>query len=82
MGLLGILIAVELLSLRRWGKSGKTLVDNAAHLGGYATGISYCEMMKWKRNRGGRFEEERRKNLGFMERIKEGTKPNVRPRGV
>ncbi|EHK99488.1 putative Presenilins-associated rhomboid-like protein, mitochondrial [Glarea lozoyensis 74030] len=80
LGFLGFSIFIELLGMKRSLKTGMQRLDHTAHLGGYAVGIPFCEMLKRKRRRLVEEEEERRRNLGFVGRMREGTRPNVPPR--
>ena len=82
LALLCIIMSLEVLGLRRFMKSGRAIVDNVAHLAGYTTGITYCELMKMRNRQRVKVEEERRRNLGWVDRIKEGTRPSVPPKGV
>lgn len=68
---LALLIGMDIFCLTKWNKTPVTL-DHWAHLGGYAAGIGAAELLKMKARRRKAFEEERRKNLGFVDRIREG----------
>ena len=68
---LALLIGSDVFCLTKWNRTPITL-DHWAHLGGYAAGIGAAEMLKIKAQRRRAIEEERRKNLGFVERIREG----------
>lgn len=70
MMLLGLLIAGDVYGLLRKGKS--ITIDHFAHLGGYAVGIASALALKEKLRRKRETELERRKNLGIIDRIKEG----------
>lgn len=70
MMLLGLLIAGDVYGLLRKGKS--ITIDHFAHLGGYTVGIASALALKEKLRRKKETEMERRKNLGIIDRIKEG----------
>jgi rhomboid-like protein len=68
---LALMIGSDVFCLTKWNRTPITL-DHWAHLGGYAAGIGAAEMLKIKARRRKAIEEERRKNLGFVGRIREG----------
>lgn len=67
---LALMIAMEILSMRA--KKSVMLVDHWAHLGGYASGIVAAQLLNLRIRRKREAEKERRKNLGMLDRIKEG----------
>ena len=67
---LAFLIGMEFVGLSRWNKSAKNL-DHWAHLGGYAAGIGGAELLKMKARRRTAVEQERRRNMGWMDKIRE-----------
>ncbi|KAG0649733.1 hypothetical protein D0Z07_3920 [Hyphodiscus hymeniophilus] len=70
-GFLVVLIAMDLIGLSRWNKSPKNL-DHWAHLGGYGAGIGAAELLKLKARKRRAIEQERRQNMRFLDKIREG----------
>jgi rhomboid-like protein len=70
IGFLAILIGLDVFGLTRYNKM--ITVDHWAHLGGYATGIGAAELLKMRRRQRRAIEMERRKNMGVIDRIREG----------
>jgi rhomboid-like protein len=70
MAFLGLLIGLDLLGAR--GKHNMIRVDHYNHLGGYAAGIGAAAWLERKRRRKREAEIERRKNMGFIDKIREG----------
>jgi rhomboid-like protein len=62
---------MEVFALTKWNKTPVTL-DHWAHLGGYAAGFGGAELLRSKHRRSRWEEMERRKNLGIIDKIKEG----------
>ena len=73
LGMLVFLVGMDVLGLWRWRKKFRT-VDHWAHLGGYAAGIGSAQilMYRYRQRRERERERERRKNMGIVDRIKEG----------
>ena len=66
--LLSLLIAVEIAGITlKWRRS-----DHLGHLGGLLSGIASAQVLKDRARQRKKAEELRRKNLGFIDRIKEG----------
>jgi rhomboid-like protein len=61
----------DIYCLTKWNKMPVTL-DHWAHLGGYAAGIGAAELLKMKARRRGAIEAERRKNEGWVGKIRQG----------
>jgi rhomboid-like protein len=72
LGFLCLNIGLELLAWRRSTRTGKQGFDHVAHLGGYAAGIGYVQLMKRRAKERRRAEEERKGKMGWVERVKEG----------
>jgi rhomboid-like protein len=70
MGFLILLISLDIIGLTRLNKV--VSVDHWAHLGGYASGIAAAEMLNIKARERKALEAERRKNMGVIDRIREG----------
>lgn len=70
MVLLMLLVATDLYGIRNHSK--KITIDHANHLGGYAAGIAGAWLLKMKIGRQKEAEIERRKNLSFIDKIREG----------
>lgn len=68
---LGLMIAVDALSLTRLNKK-PIKFDHWAHLGGYFTGMAAAEVIRARAERRKEAERERRKNMGLIDRIREG----------
>ena len=68
---LALLAGSDVLALTRYNRTPITM-DHWAHLGGYAAGIGAAELLKMRARRRKQIEMERRKNLGVIDRIKEG----------
>lgn len=68
---LALLIGMDVFCLTKWNKTPVTL-DHWAHLGGYGAGIGAAELLKIKARRRKAVEDERRRNLGLIDRIREG----------
>lgn len=68
--LLGLLVGLDIIGLLRQ-KRKSTTVDHYAHLGGYATGIGCALVARDQLRKRKEREVERRRNMGFMEKIKE-----------
>jgi len=66
-----IIIAMEMGALSRWNKKTVTM-DHWAHLGGYFSGMGAAEVLRMRRNIRQRGEVERKKNMSFSDRMKEG----------
>jgi len=66
-----IIIAMEIGAMSRWNKSPVTM-DHWAHLGGYFSGMGAAEVVRMRRNMRQRREAERKKNMSFSDRMKEG----------
>ena len=66
-----IIIAMEFVAISKWNKSPVTM-DHWAHLGGYFSGMGAAEIVRMRRNMRQRRETERKKNMGFSDRMKEG----------
>jgi rhomboid-like protein len=64
-------IGVDIYSLARRSKAPVTM-DHLAHLGGYGTGIAAAEALNYRRQQRKKAEMERRKNMGIIDKIKEG----------
>lgn len=70
LGFLCFLGSIDLLGLKKGSKI--VTVDHWAHLGGYASGAAAAALLRMRATRRKETEMERRKNLGFMDKIKEG----------
>lgn len=70
MVFLMLLVATDLYGIRKHSK--KITIDHANHLGGYAAGIAGAGLLRMKIKRQKEAEIERRKNMGFIDKIKEG----------
>jgi rhomboid-like protein len=68
---LAFFIGMDIYALARKSKAPVTM-DHWAHLGGYGTGIVAAELLNRRRKQKRDAEIERRKNLGVLDRIKEG----------
>jgi rhomboid-like protein len=68
---LALLIGSDAFCLTRWNRTPITL-DHWAHLGGYVAGIGAAELLTMRARQMKQIEMERRKNLGVLDRIKEG----------
>lgn len=66
-----LIIGLDVFALTKWNKAPITL-DHWAHLGGYASGIGAAELLKYRQRQRREAELERRRNLGVVDRIKEG----------
>ena len=69
--LLLAMISVDVVGASK-GWTKYTRIDHWAHLGGYATGIASAQTLNWKARQRRQAERERRKKLGFIDRIKDG----------
>ncbi|TVY22251.1 Rhomboid protein, mitochondrial [Lachnellula hyalina] len=71
LGMLVFLVGVELFPLLS--KSAMLgLVDHTAHLGGYAAGIGSAQLLMYRLRRRREMERKRRKEMGIVDRIREG----------
>ena len=66
-----LLIGSDVYCLTKWYRMPVTL-DHWAHLGGYAAGIGAAELLKIKARRKAAIEAEKRKNGGWMDKIRQG----------
>lgn len=66
-----IIIAMEIGAMSKWNKTPITM-DHWAHIGGYFSGMGAAEILRMRRNMRQRRENERKKNMSFTDRIKEG----------
>ncbi|KAL0261195.1 hypothetical protein SLS55_004891 [Diplodia seriata] len=64
-GLLAACLAYELWGLTRAGRTG---MDHVAHLGGYLTGMAAAGLLKWRLAERTRVAEEKKKEMGFLQR--------------
>jgi len=71
LALLIFLIGIDASAILRRKVSNKT-IDHWAHLGGYAGGIGCAEVMKYRYRANRNREIERRKEMGIVDRIKQG----------
>lgn len=69
--LLASFLVYELWGLTRRGGTG---IDHVAHLGGYATGIAGAYWIKWKVAERRRQAEEKKKEMGFLQKTLGGGK--------
>ncbi|KAH8591682.1 hypothetical protein B0O99DRAFT_631984 [Bisporella sp. PMI_857] len=68
---LGIILALEIFPIA-FSKGRLIKVDHWAHLGGYMSGIGAAEHLRRKARQRGKLEAERRRNMGILDKIKEG----------
>jgi len=68
---LAFIMGIDAFALTKWNRTPITL-DHWAHLGGYFSGIAGAELvrMRWRYRK--KVEMERRRNLGVVDRVKEG----------
>jgi rhomboid-like protein len=66
-----VFIGIDIYALTKKNKTPVTM-DHWAHLGGYGAGIGAASILNYRREQKKKMEMERRKNLGFMDRIREG----------
>lgn len=66
-----IMIGIDAFALTKW-NTKPIKFDHWAHLGGYFTGMGAAEVIRARANYRKKLELERRKNLGVIERIREG----------
>jgi rhomboid-like protein len=68
---LSVFIGIDIYALTKKHTTPVTM-DHWAHLGGYGAGIGAASIFKYRRKQKKKMEMERRKNLGIMDRIREG----------
>jgi rhomboid-like protein len=66
-----IMMGADMYALTKWHK-GPVKFDHWAHLGGYFTGIAAAEVIRARATRRKQLEIERRKNLGVIDKFREG----------
>lgn len=69
LGVLVFMVGVDVLGLY---KLRSRTVDHVAHLGGYAAGIGSAQLLMYRSRRRREIERARRKEMGIVDRIKEG----------
>jgi len=65
------MIGIDVFALTRFNKQ-VIKYDHWCHIGGYLSGMAAAEVVRARANRGKKLEIERRKNMGFVDNIKEG----------
>jgi rhomboid-like protein len=65
------MIGIDVFALTKFNKQ-VIKYDHWAHIGGYLSGMAAAEVIRARANRRKELEIERRKNLGFIDKIKEG----------
>jgi rhomboid-like protein len=70
MAFLAVLVGFDVIGLRNHNK--KITIDHWNHLGGYACGAAAGQVLAMRIRRRKEAEMERRKNMGFIDRVKEG----------
>ena len=68
---LAVLIGMEIFGLSKWNKT-PVKIDYWAHLGGYGAGIGAAELLKVKVRLRRAIEQERRQNMGLVDKFREG----------
>lgn len=66
-----VMIGIDVFALTKWNKK-PIKFDHWAHIGGYLGGMAAADVIRARANNRKRLEIERRKNLGFIDRIREG----------
>jgi len=70
LGFLVILIGLEIATLNKL--NAAMTFDHWAHLGGYAAGIASAQMLNMRVKQRKALEAERKKNLGIIDKIRDG----------
>ncbi|TVY48260.1 Presenilins-associated rhomboid-like protein, mitochondrial [Lachnellula occidentalis] len=71
LGMLVFMVGLDVLGLWRKKLNLRT-VDHVAHLGGYAAGIGSAQLLMYRFRRRREIERERKKEMGIVDRIREG----------
>lgn len=72
LSLLGFVVFLEAIALRKELRTRSGTIDHVSHLGGYAAGIGCSQLIQLRQQRRRAIEIERRRNMGFVDSIKEG----------